>query len=382
MKILIIRSYPSYMDVEKKTYNIQELGLAKALVRKGHICDIVFWTNKEEKIVDIKFDDDKSVKVYYYKGKTFLKNSILNIPESLLEQYDILQIAEYNQIQSWIFAKKYPNKTIIYHGPYYSKFNWKYNLMCKIFDIFCLRRYKKYNTRFMTKSKLAEDFLLKKGIKKENITCVGVGLDEDFLLNTDSKETPLSNQMEQDKEKLKLLYIGKIEKRRNTIFLIKLFNEVQKHIPDSRLYIVGNGKDKYMKKIYNLISKYNLKDKIYHENKIEQKEISKIYKKSDIFLFPTNYDIFGMVLLEALYFENIVISTLNGGSISLVKNDINGFIVNELDVKRWTKVILEISRKLIAYKTNMKKLENNNLLWDKIVENITCMFKGKGEWYE
>jgi len=185
--------------------------------------------------------------------------------------------------------------------------------------------------------------------------------------------------MEQDKEKLKLLYIGKIEKRRNTIFLIKLFNEVQKHIPDSRLYIVGNGKDKYMKKIYNLISKYNLKDKIYHENKIEQKEISKIYKKSDIFLFPTNYDIFGMVLLEALYFENIVISTLNGGSISLVKNDINGFIVNELDVKRWTKVILEISRKLIAYKTNMKKLENNNLLWDKIVENITCMFKGKGE---
>jgi len=153
MKILIIRSYPSYMDVEKKTYNIQELGLAKALVRKGHICDIVFWTNKEEKIVDIKFDDDKSVKVYYYKGKTFLKNSILNIPESLLEQYDILQIAEYNQIQSWIFAKKYPNKTIIYHGPYYSKFNWKYNLMCKIFDIFCLRRYKKYNTRFMTKSK-------------------------------------------------------------------------------------------------------------------------------------------------------------------------------------------------------------------------------------
>ena len=46
MKILIIRNYPSYMDVEKNTYNIQEVGLAKALVRKGNVCDIVFWTDK------------------------------------------------------------------------------------------------------------------------------------------------------------------------------------------------------------------------------------------------------------------------------------------------------------------------------------------------
>ena len=37
------------MDVERNTYNIQEVGLAKALVRKGHVCDIVFWTDKEEK---------------------------------------------------------------------------------------------------------------------------------------------------------------------------------------------------------------------------------------------------------------------------------------------------------------------------------------------
>lgn len=29
------------MDVERNTYNIQEVGLAKALVRKGHVCDIV-----------------------------------------------------------------------------------------------------------------------------------------------------------------------------------------------------------------------------------------------------------------------------------------------------------------------------------------------------
>lgn len=57
MKILIIRNFPSYMAVKNNTYNIQEVGLAKALVRKGNTCDIVFWTDKEEEIVEIPVDE-------------------------------------------------------------------------------------------------------------------------------------------------------------------------------------------------------------------------------------------------------------------------------------------------------------------------------------
>ena len=45
MKILIVRNFPSYMDVRRRTYNIQELGLAKSLVRMGNTCGVVFWTD-------------------------------------------------------------------------------------------------------------------------------------------------------------------------------------------------------------------------------------------------------------------------------------------------------------------------------------------------
>ena len=44
MKILIIRPWPSLLDVTKNTYNIQEVGLAKALVKRGHSTDILFRT--------------------------------------------------------------------------------------------------------------------------------------------------------------------------------------------------------------------------------------------------------------------------------------------------------------------------------------------------
>ena len=40
MKILIIRPWPSLLDVTKNTYNIQEVGLAKALVKRGHFLSL------------------------------------------------------------------------------------------------------------------------------------------------------------------------------------------------------------------------------------------------------------------------------------------------------------------------------------------------------
>ena len=35
MKVLIVRPFPSMLDVRQNTYNIQEIGLAKALNRRG-----------------------------------------------------------------------------------------------------------------------------------------------------------------------------------------------------------------------------------------------------------------------------------------------------------------------------------------------------------
>ena len=44
MKILILRTTPN--EVSLNTYNLQEIGLAKSLIRKGHICDVAYYTKK------------------------------------------------------------------------------------------------------------------------------------------------------------------------------------------------------------------------------------------------------------------------------------------------------------------------------------------------
>ncbi len=209
------------MSVKNNTYNIQEVGLAKALVRKGHDCDIVFWTDKDEETVTLPVENGKEIRVFYRKGKTALKNTVYSGCDELFADYDILQPCEYNQIQSWLLAKKYPDKTVIYHGPYYSPFNKRYNLMCRVFDALFLKSYIKRNTKFIVKSELAKDFLTQKGISSDNIAVAGVGIDVQMLSNNDAECTePLYTQMREDTQNTKLLYIGRFEERRNLFFIL------------------------------------------------------------------------------------------------------------------------------------------------------------------
>ncbi|MFR6092195.1 MAG: hypothetical protein ACLUIR_02045 [Faecalibacterium prausnitzii] len=67
-------------------------------------------------------------------------------------------------------GRKYPEKTVIYHGPYYSPFNKNYNRMCRVFDAFFVGRYRRRGTRFLTKSELPRKFLLENGSPEQVTT--------------------------------------------------------------------------------------------------------------------------------------------------------------------------------------------------------------------
>ena len=361
------------MDVERNTYNIQEGGLAKALVRKGHICDIVFWTDKEEKNITITVKGYGNVNVFYRHGKTALKNTVYTNCAELFKHYDIFQTAEYNQMQSWLLAKQYPKKTIIYHGPYYSHFNKRYNTMCSVFDMFFLKRYLKLGTHFITKSKMAQEFLENKGIKRANIGTVGVGMDTQMLSN--SKEVctePLFLTMRQD-ENLKLLYIGRFEKRRNIHFILDVFSKVINKKMNATLYMIGTGDKDYIEDCWKYAESKNIKNNIVYQEKMEQKYLAGVYGLADIFLLPTEYEIFGMVLLEAMYYHSVVLTTLNGGSSTLIDNGKNGFVLTLNNANDWADCIEKISRDKNAA-MNICGLASHKIqegfTWDKLADRF------------
>lgn len=338
MRVLIIRSHPSFLDIKLNTYNIQEIGLAKALIKQGCECDVLLWTGTEEKTIDIELTDSNyGIKVYYKRGLRLLKNALFLGCNELFNSYDILQVSEYNQIQSWILAKRYPKKVVIYHGPYYSHFNKKYNLMSFFFDLFFLKDYKRLETSFLTKSHLAEEYLRKKRL--QNVKTIGVGIDADsFKCNIDDNKfiCELKHHSED-----KILYIGKLEPRRNVFFLIDIVKEICAH-KQVLLVIVGDGRPRYVKSFFNYAKKMGVYDNLLYCKSIQQNSIWKLYTMTNVFVIPTRYDIFGMVILEAMYFRKCVFTTLNGGSEMMIKNGENGYVFSGFDVEEWSDKVLEV----------------------------------------
>lgn len=379
MKILIIRNFPSYMAVKNNTYNIQEVGLAKALVRKGHHCDIIFWTDKEEETVDVPVDKVGTVHVFYRRGKTMLKNTVYLECNELFEQYDILQPCEYNQIQAWLLAKNYPKKTIIYHGPYYSPFNKRYNLMCKVFDAIFLKKYIKQGTQFIVKSNLAKKFLVDKGIEQFNVHTVGVGIDTQMLAsNRVVCNDEIYQKMAADKDEIKILYVGRFEERRNIRFIIDVFQKVQVQNDKVKLYMIGTGEKEYVQSCFSYINELGLKDKVVWQEKIEQKFLSGIYQMADFFMLPTEYEIFGMVLLEAMYYKTVVLTTRNGGSSTIMHSGENGFILEQNDLDAWANCILRLEpeqKRLIA--NNAHQTVKDKYTWDALSDKFLEQYQRK-----
>ena len=379
MRILIIRSFPSYMNVKNNTYNIQEVGLAKALVRRGLNCDILFWTNKEDADVVLQVDSNSTVTVFYRRGITMLKNTFFTGVKALFAKYDILQPNEYNQIQAWYLSRKYPQKTIIYHGPYYSSFNKRYNLMCKVFDVFFLRSYLKRNTKFIAKSEMAKTFLSNKGISSNNISVVGVGIDTQMLtsLNVVCNE-PLYLQMNKDQDKLKILYVGRFEKRRNIHFILDVFGKVLAMRPDARLYLIGSGDPAYLQSVFDYIDTLNIRENVVWQERMEQRFLSKVYSCADFFILPAEYEIFGMVLLEAMYYRTIVLTTLNGGSGTLIQNAQNGYVFKTKDINTWVERLLKTAENQTAMqeiKDAAYKTVAELFTWDCLAQRFICQYK-------
>lgn len=341
MKILIVRNFPSYMDVRHRTYNIQELGLAKSLVRMGNICGIVFWTDRDEEQIDYVFDENRHICIYYRRGISLFHNTMFPGMKTLADSYDIIQSGEYSQMETWLLAKRYPGKTVVYHGPYYSEYNRKYHAMCRIFDLLFLGTYLRNRTRFIVKSHLARQFLQSKGILQENIKTLGVGMDTDALENCGEDVPEYIREAEKREKAIRLLYIGHLDPGRNILFILETMKAIRDMGQDVILNLVGTGEHGYTEKCWKYAQAKGLMPYIHYAEKMEQKYLSGLYRASDFFLLPTRYDIFGMVLLEAMYYGLAVLTTDNGGSTMMIQDGVNGCRL-ELDASRWAGIIVRL----------------------------------------
>ena len=369
MKILIVRAFPDILD--PRHYNIQEAGLAKAFTRAGHECGIVLYNGKEKDTVEtIPVTCDETVRditVYKLHGFNFFKNGIFPSLKKIVNKYDMIQVHEYDQITSWLYYAWCKKPVAVYHGPYYHPFNKGYNFKCKVFDNTFLKIKRNKNVPCLTKSEAAAQTLKDKGFL--DVTPVGVGLDMENLEPVSTEDGKINST----ESPYRLLYVGKLEERRNLFFLLEVFRKLLKKDSGFELTIIGNGekeyKEAFLKKAESLIEE----KKLHYMEKMTQIELGGVYQNSHLLVFPSNYEIFGMVLLEAVYYNLPIISSDNGGADMLIRDEENGLIIPQFDSTLWAEKIYYLLREPGVYQNIVKNLQNDDksrLTWDGIVEKM------------
>lgn len=92
-----------------------------------------------------------------------------------------------------------------------------------------------------------------------------------------------------------LLSIGSIEDRKNILLIVKAL----KHIPDIHFVAIG-GQRKYTEKVREYIRQNGLEDRVHILSGIPLNDLPAILQSSEIFIYPSLYEGFGIPIIEAL----------------------------------------------------------------------------------
>lgn len=164
-----------------------------------------------------------------------------------------------------------------------------------------------------------------------------------------------------------IAYIGRFDFcQKNIIFLLDAWNAV-KNKGDWFFTILGDEDSSSKKIIQSYVESYSISNVII-DGVLSKDEVKSFLEKNSILLLGSRYEGFPTVVLEAGVKENVVISTMyDGFSDELLKHNINCFIVDEFDVKKYSDYIQELITNdyvLNNYREEMKKTVNEYLRQD------------------
>ena len=95
-----------------------------------------------------------------------------------------------------------------------------------------------------------------------------------------------------------ILYVGCADPHKNLKRLVKAFAQLSQNYPHS-LVLAGKITSRH-KPIFDLVEELNLGHKVIFPDTIETEDLPSVYKNAELFAFPSLYEGFGLVLLEAM----------------------------------------------------------------------------------
>jgi glycosyltransferase involved in cell wall biosynthesis len=154
-------------------------------------------------------------------------------------------------------------------------------------------------------------------------------------------------------ESLRLLYLGRLLKRKRVDLLLRAYAEARAENSAISLSIIGDGPERAL--LERMAQELNLRDIPFHAS-IPHQRVHAELQKHDVLVLPTECDDWGVVVNEALQSGLAVITTKNAGAHELIANSGAG-IVTRCDTPSLKSAILSLANsaeKLMAMRSRAR----------------------------
>ena len=191
--------------------------------------------------------------------------------------------------------------------------------------------------KVVTVSEYVKQYLIEKGIASDKVTAIPTGIDTDKF-NPEKVNDSLRQELGLQKDVPVIGTIAILRKKKGHRIILDAMPLVLKEIPDAAFVFAGDGPQR--DNILTKIKASGLSEKVFMLGL--RKDIPEILKSIDVFALPTLQEALGTSFIEAMAMGKPVIGADVGGVGEVIKNGVNGYLVEPDNPHALAEAIIKI----------------------------------------
>ena len=212
------------------------------------------------------------------------------------------------------------------------------------------------------------------GLPFEKINVVPNGININNF-NGIERDYEFRRQYAMDNEKI-ILYVGRLVYEKGVQNLISAMPKILNGYNDSKLVIVGKGG--MYDELKNQANAMGIANKVYFTGYLNSKQVQKMYKCADVAVFPSTYEPFGIVALEAMLAGVPAVVSDVGGLDEIINHGIDGmksYAGNSNSIADSVLTLLYDHKLCANISKNAKSKVKEQFNWNKIAQDTHFIYE-------